>query len=98
MGCQKEGEEGRMTMGKEEQAVKVLAGLYRMRDDAKFLWGDRWQAKIGPAKEVLRGRMGETGEGVFEAIIPLMRRANEAGEPIAVLMFGAAAVEIAEEE
>lgn len=79
---------------RQEREIKLAAKLYRVRDCARYLWGEQYYTRIEKYIEVIKRRMRDKNIPELEAVIELVKEyQNIGGECVAYM---AAAVEMIE--
>jgi hypothetical protein len=79
-----------------EQQIKLAAKLYRCRDTAKRFFGNDFQDKIEPYKQVISGVAKDKGIGELEATMKICDDDVIKNNGWTVLLLMAAAVELIE--
>jgi hypothetical protein len=79
-----------------EQQIKMAAKLYRCRDTAKRFFGDEFQDKIQPYKQVISGVAKEKSIGELEAMMKICEDDVIKNNGWTLVLLMAAAVELIE--
>lgn len=84
----------------EEQVIRNAAKLYKMRDAARTVWGEKYQARLTQYLNVMARYMVKEGCNEIEAFIRMSKRVqdNHPGADTSWVIIGlaAAAVELTE--
>ncbi len=77
-----------------EPRVKIAAKLYEMRDSAKLILGDKYQAKMAEFGKIIRMTAERDRKNVIQVAIEACKRPG--ADAVSVMMIIAAAVELTE--
>jgi hypothetical protein len=83
-----------------ERAVLLAAELYSARESVRFLFGDKYEEKIAPLREAVRGAVKRFSCGALATVPEIIKAARADGQDmdgVAVVCLMAAAVDVAED-
>ena len=79
-----------------EQAIMAAAKMYEMRETARFLLGDRYKELMDIWGTMITMRAMWNKRGILEEVTDMAGKLPEGGDPQAIIVMMAAAVELME--